>query len=86
MRYEFKLPELGKDAPDKAKLSFWYKEVGDGVTKEESLCEMFTDKATFDVPAPCDGTILEILVEDEDEEVAVGQIIAVMEVEALPEN
>ena len=84
MRYEFRLPELGKDAPDKAKLSFWYKEVGDEVRKEESLCEMFTDKATFDVPSAVDGKILEILVEDEDEEVEVGQVIAVMEVEEAP--
>ena len=81
MRYEFRLPELGKDAPDRAKLSFWYKEVGDQVTEGESLCEMFTDKATFDVPSPAKGKILEILVENEHEEVEVGQVIAVMDVE-----
>lgn len=81
MRYEFKLPELGKDAPDKAKLSFWYKEAGDEVAKEENLCEMFTDKATFDVPCDVNGKIVEILVEEEEQEVKVGQVMAVMEVE-----
>lgn len=80
MRYEFKLPELGKDAPDRAKLSFWYKEAGDPVAKGENLCEMFTDKATFDVPCPVDGKIVEILVEEEEQEVAVGQAMAIMEV------
>ena len=60
MRYEFRLPELGDDAPDKAKLSFWYKEEGEEVEREEPICEMFTDKATFDVPSPVSGTLLEI--------------------------
>ena len=84
MRYEYKLPELGKDAPDRAKLSFWYKEVGDRVAKEESLCEMFTDKATFDVPSPVDGKIIEIRVSEENEVVQVGQVICVMEVDQTP--
>ena len=81
MRYEFKLPELGKDAPDRAKLSFWYKEAGDKVAKGENLCEMFTDKATFDVPSDVDGRILEIRVKEEGQEVPVGSVMAVLEVE-----
>ena len=84
MRYEFKLPELGKDAPDHAKLSFWYKEVGEEIEKDEAICEMFTDKATFDVPSPVKGTVLEILVEEEETEVQVGQVIAVIDAEEAP--
>ncbi|NOZ23533.1 MAG: hypothetical protein GXP25_20850 [Planctomycetes bacterium] len=84
MRYEFKLPELGDDAPDHAKLSFWYKEVGEDVDKDEALCEMFTDKATFDVPSDVSGKVLEILVEEEETEVKVGDVIAVLEVDEAP--
>ncbi|MEW6358276.1 MAG: biotin/lipoyl-containing protein [Planctomycetota bacterium] len=86
MRYEFKLPELGKDAPNKAKLSFWYKEEGEEVEKAEALCEMFTDKATFDVPSPVAGTLLEIMVAEEETEVKVGEVIAVLETDEAPEK
>jgi len=86
MRYEFRLPELGDDAPDKAKLSFWYKEEGEEVEKDEAICEMFTDKATFDVPCSVAGKLLEILVEEEEAEVQVGQVIAVLETDKAPEE
>ena len=46
----------------------------------EDLVEMVTDKATFNVPAPATGEIVEI-VKEEDEEVAVGEVMAIMEVD-----
>ena len=74
------LPELGDDAPDKAQLSFFYVEAGDTIEKDDSLAEMVTDKATFDVPCPVTGTIKELLVTDGDE-VEVGGKMAIIEVE-----
>ena len=73
------LPDLGEDAPDKAKLSFFFPEVGDSIEAEEALCEMVTDKATFEVPCPVSGVVKELLVED-DEEVEVGGSLAAIEV------
>ena len=74
------LPELGDDAPDKAQLSFFYVEPGDTIAKDESLAEMVTDKATFDVPCPVSGTVKELLAKDGDE-VEVGGQLAVIECE-----
>lgn len=80
MRSEVKLPDLGKDAPDKAKVSFWYCEIGEGVKKGQDLVEMVTDKASFSVPSPHEGKLVEIRVKPEDV-VKVGQVMAVIEAE-----
>src|SRR5271167_1123906 len=39
----------------------WCKEVGETVAKDEPLLELETDKVTVEVPAPADGTLIEIL-------------------------
>src|SRR5271165_5393204 len=39
----------------------WYKSVGDTVVKDEPLLELETDKVTVEIPAPADGTLIEIL-------------------------
>jgi 2-oxoglutarate dehydrogenase E2 component (dihydrolipoamide succinyltransferase) len=54
---EVKLPELGKDAGQEARVSFWYVEKGERVAKDDDLVQMITDKATFDVPSPVDGRV-----------------------------
>jgi pyruvate/2-oxoglutarate dehydrogenase complex dihydrolipoamide acyltransferase (E2) component len=81
MRLEVALPNLGKDAPDKATVSFWYRAIGEGVKKGDDLVEMFTDKATFNVPSPAAGKLLEIRVKPQDV-VKVGQAMAVLETES----
>lgn len=83
--YTVRLPSLGEDAADHARVSFVYKDAGDAVAKEDDLIEMVTDKATFNVPCPCPGTIVEMLVA-EDDEVKVGAPICRMDVadENLP--
>ena len=72
------LPPLGDDAPDAARVSWIERKPGDPIAKGEQLLEMITDKATFDVPSPCDGRLVRFLV-DVDEEVKVGQPICVLE-------
>lgn len=74
------LPSLGDDAGDKAKVSFTYKDEGDTIEAEEDLVEMVTDKATFNVPCPKSGTVKQMLV-NEDDEVKVGDPIAILEIE-----
>jgi 2-oxoglutarate dehydrogenase E2 component (dihydrolipoamide succinyltransferase) len=39
----------------------WCKEVGDTVIKDEPLVELETDKVTVEIPAPADGTLIEVL-------------------------
>ncbi|NQT32810.1 MAG: hypothetical protein HQ594_03965 [Candidatus Omnitrophica bacterium] len=68
------LPELsGKET--EAVITAWHAKEEDPVTKDQDLLEVATDKATFDVPAPCDGTLVKIL-RKETEEVRAGEIIA----------
>ena len=39
----------------------WCKAVGDTVVKDEPLVELETDKVTVEIPAPADGTLIEVL-------------------------
>jgi len=39
----------------------WLMEVGDRVEEDDSLVELITDKATFDLPAECVGTLRQII-------------------------
>jgi len=82
MRTEVKLPSLGEgeDAPKAAKVSFWFVDLGEQVNEGDDLVAMFTDKATFDVPSPVTGKLLETKF-GEAETVAVGAVIAVVDTE-----
>jgi pyruvate dehydrogenase E2 component (dihydrolipoamide acetyltransferase) len=79
MRYEVTLPDLGNEGNDHATVAVWLADEGDIVTEDDDLVEMVTDKASFTVPSPKTGTLVEKLVE-EDEEVAVGDVLCVLEV------
>ena len=78
MRHEIRLPSLGEDAEDVATVTFWLVAEGDRVQKGDDLVELTTDKAAFTVPSPRKGTMVEKLV-DEDEEVRVGESLCVIE-------
>lgn len=71
------LPNLGENIT-KATVSYWYQQEGEAVVEGGDLVEMTTDKATFNVPVPCSGKILEIIAHEGDE-VEVGQVLAVIE-------
>jgi len=45
----------------------WNKKVGDKVKAEESICEVETDKAVFEVEAPEAGTMLNIFYKEGDD-------------------
>jgi 2-oxoglutarate dehydrogenase E2 component (dihydrolipoamide succinyltransferase) len=45
----------------------WCKAVGDTVVKDEPLVELETDKVTVEIPAPADGTLIEVLKQVNDE-------------------
>lgn len=44
-----------------ATLDRWLVKEGDSVAKDGSLCDIITDKATFQMPAPCAGIVLKLL-------------------------
>ena len=77
--YIANLPSLGDDAGDEATVSFVYVNAGDTVKEEADLLEMVTDKATFNVPSPKNGTIVKMLVTEGDT-VKVGDPICEMDV------
>lgn len=76
--YEVKLPDLGKDAPKEATVSFFFIEEGQEVKEGDDFCEMVTDKATFNVPSPVTGKVKKIAAQ-EDDVVPVGGLLAIVE-------
>jgi 2-oxoglutarate dehydrogenase E2 component (dihydrolipoamide succinyltransferase) len=53
----------------------WCKQVGDTVVKDEPLVELETDKVTVEIPAPSDGTLVEVL-KQVDAEVIPDEVLA----------
>jgi pyruvate dehydrogenase E2 component (dihydrolipoamide acetyltransferase) len=73
------LPELGEGI-NKATVTYWYFQEGDHIKEGEDLVEISTDKATFNLPSPATGILLEIFYEEGDT-VGVGEALAVIEEE-----
>lgn len=71
------LPELGEGI-EKATVSYWYFKEGEKVNLKDDLVELTTDKATFNLPSPCSGTLSEILFH-EGEVVNIGETLAIIE-------
>jgi len=78
MAVEVRLPELGAEAGDEATVSFWIVQEGDEVGEGDDLVEMLTDKANFNVPAPCSGKVSKIAVQENDV-IKVGDLICEIE-------
>jgi len=71
------LPELGEGI-EKAIISYWYFKPGERVNEKDDLVELTTDKATFNLPSPCSGT-LTTTVFTEGDTVHIGETIAIIE-------
>ena len=68
------MPKLGESVVE-GTVTAWLKREGDSVEEYESLLEVNTDKVDTEVPSPASGTLLRILV-NEDETVEAGTILA----------
>jgi pyruvate dehydrogenase E2 component (dihydrolipoamide acetyltransferase) len=79
---EFKLPDVGEGLTE-AEIVRWLVEEGDGVTEDQPVAEVETDKAVVEVPAPVNGTVREILAET-GEMVPVGEVIITFDEEDEP--
>jgi 2-oxoglutarate dehydrogenase E2 component (dihydrolipoamide succinyltransferase) len=76
MGIEIRVPALGESIVD-AVIARWLKKEGDTVQQDETLVELETDKVNVEVPAPQSGVLQKIL-KQEGETVAVGEAIASM--------
>lgn len=73
MEKEIKIPEVGESVSEVV-IAEWLKKDGDYVEIDEAICEIDSDKASFEIPSE-DAGVLKILVK-EGETVAVGDTIA----------
>ena len=64
MKFEVILPGLGEDTTDVVTVSSWLAKLGDELRQGDDLLELTTDKAAFSLPAPKDGVLHELLVQD----------------------
>jgi 2-oxoglutarate dehydrogenase E2 component (dihydrolipoamide succinyltransferase) len=77
---EVKVPQLSESVAE-ATLLQWHKKPGDGVTRDENLIDIETDKVVLELPAPDSGVITEIVKPDGSTVVA-GEVIARIDTEA----
>ena len=73
---EVVLPALGESVTE-GTVTRWLKKVGDTVAVDEPLVEVSTDKVDTEIPSPFAGVLQQIMVQ-EDETVAVGAVLAVV--------
>lgn len=74
-----RMPRMGTSVHESTVVA-WRKSVGDRVSRGEVLLSAESDKVEFEVEAPADGVIVEILAAA-DETVPVGEVLATMETE-----
>lgn len=68
------MPKLGESIVE-ATILKWHKKPGDTVEMDESVLDIATDKVDSEVPSTAEGTIAEILY-NENDVVAIGEVIA----------
>lgn len=68
------MPKMGESIME-ATILKWHKKPGDSVKMDETLLEIATDKVDSEVPSTAEGTIVEILF-NENDVVPVGKVIA----------
>ena len=76
MSIEIKVPALPESVTD-ATLVAWHKKAGERVSRDENLVDLETDKVVLEVPAPADGVLQEIKVED-GATVTAGDVLAIL--------
>ena len=84
MAIEIKVPGFPESVSD-GTIGIWHKKPGDAVKRDDVLVEIETDKVVFEVPAPNDGVLSDI-VENEGAIVLAQQVIAHLEEGAVAAN
>jgi 2-oxoglutarate dehydrogenase E2 component (dihydrolipoamide succinyltransferase) len=78
-QYLLKLPKMGESVAE-ATVTKWLMELGDTVVLDDAIVEIATDKVDTDVTAEVEGVLIEKRIQ-ENEVVAVGEVMAVIEIE-----
>ncbi|MHC4924211.1 MAG: dihydrolipoamide acetyltransferase family protein [Planctomycetota bacterium] len=63
MLIEFPMPDIGEGVAE-GEVTQWLVAEGDVITADQPMVEVMTDKATVEIPAPCPGKVVAILVEE----------------------
>lgn len=80
MRVKLKLAAVGMNM-EEATIVKWFKQPGESFSRGEPLYEIETEKVAQEIEAPGNGTLVEILV-GEDEDADVGEAICVVETDS----
>ena len=67
------MPQMGESIAE-GTVTKWLKQVGDHIKRDEPLFEISTDKVDAEIPAPAEGVLLVILV-DEGETVEINTVV-----------
>lgn len=78
-KFELIMPKMGESVQE-ATITKWFKKPGDKVEEDEPVLEIATDKVDSEIPSPVEGIIEKILFKENDV-VAVGKVIAVINTE-----
>ena len=70
------MPQLGETVSE-GTVSVWHRKIGDVVSTKQPLFDVSSDKVEMEVPAPAEGTLVEICV-DAGTTVPVGEVIAII--------
>jgi pyruvate dehydrogenase E2 component (dihydrolipoamide acetyltransferase) len=79
MLQEITLPEIAENVDTATVIKILVSE-GDTVQKEQSIVEMESDKASFEVPSPASGIVKEVKIHEGDK-VKVGEVLLTVETE-----
>src|ERR1700728_588439 len=82
MSVSVSMPQLGESVTE-GTVTRWLKKEGERVEADEPLLEVSTDKVDTEIPSPVSGVLRGITVA-EDETVAVGAELAVIDEEGAP--
>ena len=78
-KFEFKLPDIGEGVVE-GEIVEWMVAVGDTVKEDDPILSVMTDKATVEIPAPCDGVVVS-MVGDAGDILPVGGVCIVFDVD-----
>ncbi len=65
---------------EEATIARWHKQPGERFSKGDPLCDIESEKVTAELPAPCDGTMVQIL-RTAGENAAVGEVVCKIDAE-----
>ena len=79
MSLEIKVPTVGESVTE-VTIAQWFKQDGDHVEMDEVICEMESDKATFELPADAAGTLK--IKAQEGDTLQIGDLICTIDTDA----